>query len=552
MMATPQLLMATLTLASVWFGAASSAAPAPDAPLPAGVRAVWDLAKAHRESTPTRERVCINGLWRWQPAEGTPEAIPAGGWGYFKVPGQWPGITDYMQYDYQTLYPHPSWANVRLGGVTAAWYQRSVTIPANWTGRRIALYVEYLNSFATVYLDGRKVGDLRFPAGELDLTAVCRPGATHLLSMLVLAMPLKAVMLSFSDTASSKEVRGSVARRGLCGDVFLVATPRGARIGDVRIETSWRKGEITCDAGLLDLPAEGRYTLQATIRDGNRTVAQFKSPPFGRSDTKEGRFSFTNKWRAPKLWDIHTPQNQYVLTLSLLDASGKTVDVAHPERFGYREFWIDGRDFYLNGTRIYLSAVPLDNAQVGAALATYEGAKESLLRLKSFGINFVYTHNYGCEPGTHLSFTEILRAADDVGMLVAFSQPHFGQYDWQAPDADQNNGYAQHAQFYVRAAGNHPSVFAYAMSHNATGYSEDMNPDLIDGTNNPRESWALNNTRRAERAEAIVKRLDPGRIVYHHSSGNLSSMHTSNFYPNWAPIQEMSDWFEHWATRGVK
>ena len=62
----------------------------------------------------------------------------------------------------------------------------------------------------------------------------------------------------------------------------------------------------------------------------------------------------------------------------------------------------------------------------------------------------------------------------------------------------------------------------------------------------------MNNVKRALRAEAIVKRLDPSRIVYHHSSGNLGSMHTSNFYPNFAPIQEMSDWFEHWATKGVK
>ena len=29
-------------------------------------------------------------------------------------------------------------------------------------------------------------------------------------------------------------------------------------------------------------------------------------------------------------------------------------------------------------------------------------------------------------------------------------------------------------------------------------------------------------------------------------------MHDSNFYPNFAPIQELSDWFEHWATKGVK
>ena len=36
--------------------------------LPNGVKAVWDLAKAYRETTPKRERISINGLWRWQPA----------------------------------------------------------------------------------------------------------------------------------------------------------------------------------------------------------------------------------------------------------------------------------------------------------------------------------------------------------------------------------------------------------------------------------------------------------------------------------------------------
>jgi hypothetical protein len=173
-------------------------------------------------------------------------------------------------------------------------------------------------------------------------------------------------------------------------------------------------------------------------------------------------------------------------------------------------------------------------------------------RLQSFGINFVYTHNYGCQPGTHLSFEEILRAADDVGMLIGFTQPHFGHYDWDSPNADKTNGYARHAEFYVRVAQNHPSVVAYATSHNATGYAEDMNPDMIDGIQAERSQWATTNVNRARKAEAIIKSLDPNRIVYHHSSGNLGSMHTTNFYTNFVPIQEMSDWFQHWATKGVK
>lgn len=524
----------------------------PDVSLPQGVKAVWDTSKAYRETTPMRERLCINGLWRWQPARDLTDLVPAGNWGYFKVPGCWPGITDYMQKDFQTVYLHPSWKDAKLDEVTAAWYQREITIPSAWAGRHIAVSAEYVNSYAAAYLDGKRVGELRFPAGEVDLTSVCGPGGKHLFSLLVVAMPLKAVMLSYNDTNSARQVRGSVARRGLCGDIYLVSTPVGAHLDDVKVDTSVRNWEITFEAGLRGLVAESRYTLRARVTDKGRAIQEFTSKAFTAGDLKDSRFVFTEKWRPDKLWDIHRPQNQYELTLSLLDDGGKVLDTSHLVRFGFREFWIKGRDFYLNGTRLFLSAVPLDNAQVGALPASYAGAKESMKRLQSFGINFVYTHNYGCEPGAHLGFAEILRAADDVGMLVALSQPHFGAYDWQAPDADRNNGYAHHAEFYVRVAQSHPSVVAYSTSHNATGYSEDMNPDMIDGLTDPRDSWSMNNARLALRAEAIITRLDPNRIVYHHSSGNLSSMHTSNFYPNWVPVQELDDWFEHWSTHGVK
>jgi beta-galactosidase len=533
-------------------GAMPHGASAEEATLPVGVKAVWDPKLADMERTSTRERLCLNGLWRWQPARSTADAVPAGQWGHFKTPGSWPGITDYMQKDCQTLYPHPDWKAENIGEVMSAWYQREITLPADWAGRHIAITTETLNSLATVYVDGVRVGEMRFPGGEVDLTAVCRPGATHLLSMLVTALPLQAVMLSYTDTASARKVKGAVQRRGLCGDVMLVSRSPGAQIVDVRVETSVRSGEITFDAVLADLTPGKEYALRARVQDGERTLGEFTSRAFQAGDLHEGRIAFTAPWRAEKLWDLHTPQNIYMAQVELAEQGGQLLDAAWPVRFGYREFRAQGRDFILNGTRIFLSAVPLDNAQVGAAWAGYAGARETLERLKAMGINFVYTHNYGCEPGLHLSFTEILRAADDVGMLVALSQPHFSHYDWRAPDADRNNGYRQHAQFYVGVAQSHPSVVAYAMSHNATSEVEDMNPDLIDGSRDLRASWAQNNERLALRAEAIVKSFDASRIVYHHSSGNLGSMITANFYLNFVPRQELSDWFEHWAAQGVK
>ncbi|RPH51753.1 MAG: hypothetical protein EHM85_05620, partial [Desulfobacteraceae bacterium] len=493
---------------------------------PDGVKAVWDVKKAFREKTPTRERICINGLWRWQPAQVKADAVLQENWGYFKVPGSWPGESHYMQKDSQTVHVNRGWQNENMREVVSAWYQREITIPGAWTGRRIIVRLAYLNSFASVYLDGKRVGDVRFPGGDVDITSAGRPGNTQVLSMYVVAMPLKGVLLSFNDTDAAKTVKGSVIHRGLCGDVYLEGEPSGESVADIKVDTSVRHGRVAVGVTLQNLNPDRQYSLRTRIFDKGMIVKDFTSSPFKRSDLKYGRITFEEKWKPKKLWDIHTPQNVFNLKVSLMDAGGNLLDESHRVRFGFRELWIEGRDFYLNGSRIFLSAVPLDNAQIGAGAATYESARESLLRLKGFGINFVYTHNYGCQPGANVSFAEILRAADDVGMLISFSQPHFGHYEWEAADADRSNGYAEHAAFYVRAAQNHPSVALYSMNHNATGYSEDMNPDMIDGIQDKRSPPSMKNVEKALRAEAIVKHLDGSRIIYHHSSGNLGSMHT--------------------------
>src|SRR5206468_93028 len=74
-----------------------SAGKAPEATLPPGVKVVWSLDRAHRDKAPTRERICLNGLWRWQPAKEGAGTVPADRWGHFKVPGFWPGTTSYIQ-----------------------------------------------------------------------------------------------------------------------------------------------------------------------------------------------------------------------------------------------------------------------------------------------------------------------------------------------------------------------------------------------------------------------------------------------------------------------
>src|SRR6185437_7634468 len=235
-----------------------------EAVLPPDVKAVWDMSRAWQQTTPTRQRICINGLWQWQPAnDANQSAPPSDGWGYFKVPGCWPGITDYLQKDSQTVFVNPKWKNERLQDVKAAWYQREIEIPKERSNRRITLSAAYVDSLAIVFVDGKQAGTIRFPGGEVDLSALCQPGQKHVLSMLVKALPLKDVMTAYRDTANARQVKGEVPRRGLCGDIYLISTLKSARISDVKLETSVRKSELTIDAALDGLAAGHTYVLKA-------------------------------------------------------------------------------------------------------------------------------------------------------------------------------------------------------------------------------------------------------------------------------------------------
>ncbi len=435
--------------------------------LPEGVKAVWDLSKAYRETTPTRERICINGLWQWQPVKEKSDQPPTGNWGYFKVPGPWPKTNWKRAADAQHHYPHPSWKDVDLAGVDTAWYQREVNLPKQWTGRRIVVEAQYVNTSAVVFLDGKRAGEIKPRGGKLDLTALCRPGEKQVLAMLV------------------HRPKGGTNFRGLCGDVYLEGAPQAECIDDVKIDTSVRQWQIAADTAILSLKPDKQYTLRGDLVDGGKVVKTIASQPFRAENLQDGRITFGNPWKPDKLWDTNTPQNQYDLKLKLLDASGKVLDEFRSLRFGFREFWVDGRDFRLNGTQFFCFAAPLDIGEVSAYAATYEAARTMIRRFRNAGINIAYTHNYSSIPGAHVSFEEIMRAADDMGMLISFAQPEFPAYRWNDPDADRTNGYAVDAEIHVRQVQNHPSVVMYTTSHNSTGYAQDQDPDRMDGIFNP-------------------------------------------------------------------
>ena len=181
--------------------------------------------------------------------------------------------------------------------------------------------------------------------------------------------------------------------------------------------------------------------LQAVITEQGKKVIEFTSQPFTASELKDGRFKVTEKWKAQKLWDIHTPQNTYEAAVSLLGADENALDAAIPVRFGFRELWIDGQDFYERHPHLLVvrGAPPGPGRRLGVELCGSQGEHVAVEERRN---QHDLHEPFWLRAGDHVTFGEILRAADDIGMLVSLTQPHFSRYSWKGPDAEQKNGYA--------------------------------------------------------------------------------------------------------------
>lgn len=257
-----------------------------DAPLPPGfVGDPWSLEDAARETTPTRERICLNGLWGFRPVLSgeTPETPPppGDGWGWFKVPGMWPASAADFEQGAQIVW-RSAWVEEREGDhrtFEQGWYRRRIRVPAAWAGRRIALEFTMLQTHARAWVDGQPCGELWYPGGSLDTSGGrLRPGAEHELVLLVTARPLTATRDAFMAPDRVIAEKATVRLRGIAGDLFLDASPSGARIEDLAIETSVRPNTLAFVVAVSGL--DGRpVRLTADVTRPNGRTMTFRSDP---------------------------------------------------------------------------------------------------------------------------------------------------------------------------------------------------------------------------------------------------------------------------------
>lgn len=135
-----------------------------------------------------RSRLCLNGVWQFQPAAGPDVAAPDGAdWGSIRVPGTWvsrPNFPGILSRGKGTV-----WKSAEKTEPAVAWYQREIRVPGDWNGRTILLSLKRVSTDAVVFVDGTRCGEINWPSGDVDLTKWLKPGAKATLRLLVTASP---------------------------------------------------------------------------------------------------------------------------------------------------------------------------------------------------------------------------------------------------------------------------------------------------------------------------------------------------------------------------
>ncbi len=507
---------------------------------------------------PGRAEMVLNDLWRFMPAAGAATSEPQGQWGWIRVPGTWER-DGWPQTPFEGLQARGaggSWEGVQideqkngvptmlLKNVDRTWYEREVTIPQNWASREIVLDVQRVSTDARIFIDGKEAGTVAWPGGELVITPHVKAGAKVTLRMLVVATQSakEAVMYMDANRVDKKETR--LNHRGILGDVLLTSRPRGPRLEGVFIKPSVRKQELALDVEVAGLAAPGEVKFTAILADW-KTGKVEKTFTASSAVVPGKKTSLAWKWTDPRMWDFQQP-NLYTLRLT---AEGAGLKDGLTERFGFREFRIDGRKFLLN-EKIF--NMRLHGLGTGATMP--EAARRALASYAATNLNTLEIWpNSDLERGVDDQRSQWATACDEAGMLLmcGVSPPDgFDALD-KAPSAAQLAEWQRAMVRSWKQVRNNPSVGVILLAGNRFAHEDDLNPRRIGNRKNLTLSSAYDErVAPGRRLLDVVRQYETTRPVTSHHNGNVGDMHSANTYLDLIPLQEREQWLSAWAKEG--
>ncbi|HEX8465921.1 MAG TPA: hypothetical protein VF627_15010, partial [Abditibacterium sp.] len=325
-----------------------------------------------------------------------------------------------------------------------AYYQREITVPANWANKRVSLYLERTKP-TQVWIDGRALGENVLLTAPHEYTVGNLTPGTHRLTVLVdnSVIPIPGDMHQLSDNTQGNW-------NGILGKIELRATDAvwledvqlypDAATKTVRVRAKIGNASGQSGSGTVSVSAKGNGVSGATRRvpiswNAGESTAQFDVPLGTRA----------------ALWSEWKP-NLHEMTLQL---RGAGVQDERKVSFGLRRFTSGPQGFAINGRPTFLrgkhdaAVFPL----TGHPPMDVAGWRRYLQVCKDFGINHLRFHT---NTPPEAAFT----AADEMGVYLQPEIPFWGDFTEDIKTRVKPEGEA-----IMRAFGNHPSFVMFALGN---------------------------------------------------------------------------------------
>lgn len=459
----------------------------------------------------------LNGAWQFHLAPNPGVAPPfqwpgfdASDWPTVAVPGNWQlqGFDIPYYTDVQLPFPPEDVPRVPVENNPTGCYRRVFTLPSEWTGRRVFLTFEGVDSAFHLWLNGVKIGfskDSRLPA-EFELTPYLQPGEN-----------LLAVRVYRWSDGTYLENQDMWRLSGIFRNVYLWAAAP-TRLQDLGLQADW--DPLTCQ-GFLQVRAHiachpsapGKPRLRLRLLDPAGEPVWTDEPFLQPGRKPRDGFSAAAELELPgaQAWSDETPA-LYTLLCSL--SAGESEPAEHyAHRVGFRRVEVRNGQLLLNGKPVLIKGVNRHEHDMLNGHAISEASMELDIRLmKQFNINAVRTSHYPNCPRWY-------ELCDQYGILL-FSEANLecdGALAYLAKAEDWRTAFLTRFSRMVEMYRNHPSVIAWSLGNES--------------------GCGANHVAMADWARAN----DPGRPIHYHPAGETPITDIiAPMYPSVAQIIELA------------
>lgn len=334
--------------------------------------------------------------------------------------------------------------------VGPAFYQRTITIPADWKGLHTSIHLERVHWQSTLWVDGKKMGDSNALGTPHNFDTVTLTPGEHTIT---LRIDNRVGKLDPGILAHSLTDHTQGNWNGVVGKMQLKALPL-THLKPIRIDADPTTGNVRIRADVAGASSP-KAKLQLIISHHGKAIATKETAI--ESDTLDTTLVI----KTPALWDEFTP-NLYQLHATLITAKGEQQVT---ETFGFRTLANNNGTLTLNGHPLFLRGT-LDCAifpNLGHP-PTDVAHWEKIMRVcKNYGLNHIRFHSW-CPPKAAFS------AADKHGIYLQVECSSWANNGSKIGSGNPIDAWINAEAIRIcEAYGNHPSFTFFSYGNEPAG-----------------------------------------------------------------------------------